>query len=766
TPYTRKAHNDDEKCTGIVDTARIWVEPTARVILTPDADTLCNEQFANIQVVIPTISTNGVRYKFRVETPQGVDVDPIPSDDLSSGVPIIGSISNTTLDAQQVLFIITPYTRDNNDNEKCPGKIDTAIVWINPTPVISVSLPDILYDTLFCNDSPVDFSVDTENGFIIGDKVYDITAVIGPNITGVTEGSGFDNDGTGFTDILNNAHNSIVQTVTYTITPRFVNVASDIFDCVDGIDTSITVYVAATLQDNLTSDSLGAYIGGHDIRCFGETDAAITLDRWGGFGSFLPSGYQYNWEARTGIVAGQRNQEALGANTYPVAVSDVVGCIVRDTITLTEPELFRIRVDNIVEDPCEGGNKGAIETTPLGGVSGYDYTWDGPFGMTRYEPDIYNLAGGDWLLEAYDTNGCFHPDHVFIPIASGMLTSTVLSEFGSLEHKYNLACNNDSTGWIWVEYVLNGNGDPNDYEFKWAHEGDTVEAGYQDTLSNLEAGDYVLVVLDTVGCTDTVRTTLDEPSALEILSESFSEYGGSQIYNISCFGTNNGSITIEDNDADRLGRYHEYSWTGPGGPTGSPNDQNQADLVAGTYTVLISDLGPTWYCTLEDSFTLVQPPQISLAETLSDYNGFQITCADSASGWIKVDVAGGYYHPSEPYVYEWTRLPDIPLAEDADSASDLTAGQYQVRITDSLNCSRDWTFTLNEPPQLEVNWTPVDINGVNVSCFNDSDGAIESTIVTGGIESLPYTYYWTRTENPGWNSIQQQPSGLVADHYI
>jgi len=309
-----------------------------------------------------------------------------------------------------------------------------------------------------------------------------------------------------------------------------------------------------------------------------------------------------------------------------------------------------------------------------------------------------------------------------------MLTSTVLSEFGSVGLTYNLACNDDSTGWIWVEYVLNGNGNPNDYTFKWAHEGDTVTTGYQDTLTSLEAGDYVLIVVDDVGCTDTVPKTLDEPLAIEILSESFSEYGGSQIYNISCFGTNNGSITIEDNDADRLGRYHEYSWTGPGGPTAIPDDQYQTDLVAGTYNVVISDVGPTWYCTLEDSFTLVQPPQISLAETLSDYNGFEITCADSASGWIKVDVAGGYYHPANPYTYEWIRQPDILLAENTDSVADLAAGQYQVRITDSLNCSKDTIFTLNEPPQLQVNWTPVDINGVNVSCFNDSDGAIESTI--------------------------------------
>ena len=123
-------------------------------------------------------------------------------------------------------------------------------------------------------------------------------------------------------------------------------------------------------------------------------------------------------------------------------------------------------------------------------------------------------------------------------------------------------------------------------------------------------------------------------------------------------------------------------------------------MVAGTYTVMIIDEGHDWYCTLEDSFTLIQPPQISLAETLSDYNGFEITCSDSASGWIKVDVAGGYYHPADPYVYEWTRQPDILLAEDTDSAADLTAGLYQVRITDSLNCSRDSIITLNEPTQL------------------------------------------------------------------
>ena len=766
TPYTRKAHNDEEKCTGIADTAHIWVEPTARVIITPDADTLCNEQYASIQVTIPTVSTNGVRYRFDVDAPSGVYVDPVPNNDLVSGTSIIDSISNTTLNAQQVLFIITPYTWDNNGNEKCPGTADTTVIWINPTPVISVSLPPGPYDTLFCNDSEVPFSVTTDNGFIIGDKVYDITAVIDPDISGATTGSGFENDGTGFTDILNNAHDSIVQKVTYTIIPRFVNVATDIFDCVDGIDTTITVYVAAAMQDHLTSDSLGAYIGGHDLRCFGDIDASITLDRWGGFGSFLGTGYQYDWEARPGIIPGQRNQAGLGANTYPVAISDAVGCITNDTIALTEPELFQIRIDNIIEDPCEGGNKGAIESTPLGGVAGYDYTWNGPFGMIRYDQDIYNLPGGDWDLDAYDTNGCYRPLHVLIPIASGMLVNHTVSLYGSLEQPYNLACNSDSSGWIWIEYVLDGNGDPEDYTYEWIHDGSSVFTGYQDTLNQLEAGDYTLVITDTVSCRDSTHITLIEPPAIEILSENLSEYGGSQIYNIRCHGANDGSIAIQDNEIERLGRNHEYSWTGPGGPTANPDEKDQDSLAAGTYTVVITDQGKNWNCTHTDSFTLIQPPRIGLVETISDYNGFEITCADSSSGWIKVDVTGGYFHPADPYVYEWMRLPDIPIGANADSVAGLSAGAYQVRITDSLNCSWDTSFTMNEPTHLEVNWTPLDRNGVNVSCYNYSDGEIASTTVTGGIESLPYSYYWTRYDNPGWNSIEQRPTGLVADRYV
>jgi hypothetical protein len=175
-------------------------------------------------------------------------------------------------------------------------------------------------------------------------------------------------------------------------------------------------------------------------------------------------------------------------------------------------EYLTVSVDNIIEDPCEGGNRGVIEITVTGGTPPYTFEWDGPFGMQRFEEDIYNLPGGDWELTVQDTLGATATQSIFVPIASGMLTSAALSEYGTLEYKYNISEYGKSDGWIWVEYILNGNGDPDDYLFVWKHNGWETSTSYQDTLSGLSAGAYTLVVIDTVGCTDTVNTSLTEPA--------------------------------------------------------------------------------------------------------------------------------------------------------------------------------------------------------------------------------------------------------------
>ena len=76
TPYTRQAGSETEKCTGINDTAYVWVEPTARITVTPKQDTICNGAQVNITLTSPTVPTRAVKFRYVTEAPAGVTVTP------------------------------------------------------------------------------------------------------------------------------------------------------------------------------------------------------------------------------------------------------------------------------------------------------------------------------------------------------------------------------------------------------------------------------------------------------------------------------------------------------------------------------------------------------------------------------------------------------------------------------------------------------------------------------------------------------------------
>jgi gliding motility-associated-like protein len=751
------------------DTVEVWVEPTPRVIITPEVDTLCNETYAAITVQIPTVSTNAVKFRFEVEEPEGVYVEPIPDYDLNSGSMIIDSISNTTLSVQKVLFIIYPYTWDANDIERCPGMVDTAVIWINPTPVISVALPSP-GDTLYCNGTDVEFSVGTDNGNIIGEKVYEISAVYNVvDVSGVTELPTVPNDNTGFINTLVNSHDSIVQMVTYTITPRFINVASDISECTRGIDTTIRVYIAATLNDTLLSAKVWA--GGYDLRCnesqpnyFGQDSAGINLFRWGGFGSFLGTGYDYYWTPATGIDPSAKDQTDLSSGTYSVRISDDVGCFIEDTIELRQPQLYVAKDTFVSRNLCVGGADAIIHVSVEGGNAGYEFTWtmeEDP-GFLSKEQSPSNLIKGFYHLDTYDTNRCFNEiDEVEVKDPFRISIGHDFSKYGS----YEIACNGDSNGSIVLKYYVGGNGTNwKEFDYEWRLDpADSLPYVTGWEIYDLPANSYYLKIYDSIGCENDYSETpyvLSEPPDILFDSVYIRTYGG--IYNIQCYDSLNGDIWLDDNAgaAGRVLRQHFYTWTTNDGLIAEPTSQDQEGLSAGTYYVKVLD---QYNCELRDTFTLIQPPPLILSDTnMSNYNGFEITCADSATGWIAVQADSGFYHPADPYTFGWNHLETGNPVAGNDSIYGLVAGHYRLTVTDSLGCYRIDTFSLDQPEQLSVQWQAVDYHGVDISCFGLSDGAIDTSDVAGGIES--YTYYWTRESN-GWTSTTAQPANLTADVY-
>lgn len=99
------------------------------------------------------------------------------------------------------------------------------------------------------------------------------------------------------------------------------------------------------------------------------------------------------------------------------------------------------------------------------------------------------------------------------------------------------------------------------------------------------------------------------------------------------------------------------------------------------------------------------------------------------------------------YEYMWT-----PGEFITPSISHLSAGNYTVLATNINGCSGAYSFTISEPPPLNVAITTVD-----ATCSGQAGSA--TAVVTGGTPA--YTYTWNTSPPTGGSSV----SGLLAGTY-
>jgi hypothetical protein len=155
--------------------------------------------------------------------------------------------------------------------------------------------------------------------------------------------------------------------------------------------------------------------------------------------------------------------------------------------------------------------------------------------------------------------------------------------------------------------------------------------------------------------------------------------------------------------------------------------EDRTGLTAGTYSVDVTDAAGDM--TTAEA-TVNEPPAIIVsAYETADYNGFGIRCF-GLTGNLTCDVSGG----TPPYSYLWT-----PSGITTQTAQSLTAGTYQVEITDANGCTATASTDLTQPPDLTSTFTLSVYNGFNISCFGESDGWAEA-FPSGGVPG--YTYLW------------------------
>ncbi len=524
-----------------------------------------------------------------------------------------------------------------------------------------------------------------------------------------------------------NGYTASTQNINSLSAGSYTVVVTDMNNCTT--TTSITLTEPPVLSASTNSI---AFVGGNNISCYGASDGSISLNANGGVTPYI-----YAWSGPSGFSSAQQNPVNLIAGIYNVVVTDANSCTTSASISLTEPTLLIATINSPTvaggyNITCNGLNNGSINLTTIGGTIGYSYIWSGPASYSSTSEDISSLQSGTYTVVVTDANSCTATANTTLT-EPAVFAGTVSSP--TFIGGNNISCNGNSDGSI--DLIHTGGTTP--YSYNWSN-----GVSLQD-LTNVPAGNYSVIVTDANNCSFNQSISLTEPAILVASAASPTVIGG---YNINCNGNANGSIDLGVGGG--IASYI-YTWTGPAGYSSSVEDI--ANLVAGTYSVLVTDANS---CSASTTIILTEPPVLSVALLSGTVNGgYNITCNGNADGTISSLVSGG----TPLYTYFWNG--PSGFTSDLSALTGILAGSYTLTVTDTNTCSANSIILLTEPATLNATATnSVFAGGYAISCNGLSDGTI-SLIVTGGTNT--FSYEWSGPN--GYTSISQNISGLAAGSY-
>jgi gliding motility-associated-like protein len=444
---------------------------------------------------------------------------------------------------------------------------------------------------------------------------------------------------------------------------------------------------------------------GSNISCFGFSDGRIFLDVTGGAG-----GYTFEWSNG----ATTQNLINVPVGSYSVIIRDANGCSVFNAITLIEPtplteDISAFEFAGGWNVSCIGASDGSINLIPSGGSPTYFYNWN--TGATSQ--NISNIPAGDYEVTITDINGCEIISSITLnePPALGETISASTYVGG-----WNISCFGASDGEINLEIT---GGTPS-YTYLWSN-GATTQ-----NLVNVAAGTYSVTATDANGCQITSEITLSEPPAMTETISAQTFIGG---WNVTCNGATDGTIDVTIGGGTPG---YTYLWSN------GALSEDISNVGAGFYEVTATDANG---CEITTSIILLEPETLNVAPSItSNYNGFDVSCNGSSDGSLLATGSGG----TLTYTYSWTNANGQVVSTTA-IANGLSAGTYNVLITDANGCRNNSPITITEPDPLTSSaFITSDFNGEDVSCFNATDGTASAN-ASGGAPN--YSFVWTNSSN-------------------
>jgi Secretion system C-terminal sorting domain/SprB repeat/HYR domain len=419
-------------------------------------------------------------------------------------------------------------------------------------------------------------------------------------------------------------------------------------------------------------------------------------------GNSSATGSTFAWAGPDNYTSNLQNPTANLIGAYTVLVTAPNGC--------TSSAAANISSNTTTPNAAAGNdlslNCNATQQTLNGSNSSqgnnYLYNWTTTNGNIVSGPNtltpVVNAAGNYSLQVTNTDNGCTSTDAAIIVANTPPAAAISASQ--------NVACFGGNNGSATVS-TTGGNGS---FSFVWSN-GNTTQ-----TTSNLVAGTYSVTATDGENCAANTTITVTQPSALAANASATAQQN---------IGQNNGSATA--NPTGGASNY-TYLWSN------NQTSQTISNLAPGSYSVVVTDANG---CTSSQTVT-VNSVGCALAATTSQLN---VACFGGNNGSATANVAGA----NLPVTYLWSN------GQTAQTANNLTAGDYSVQILDNAGCPATLAVTIAQPNNLSAN-----ASSTNESSTGGNNGSATAN-PTGGTGI--YTYLWSN------NATTQTISNLAPGNY-
>jgi gliding motility-associated-like protein len=426
----------------------------------------------------------------------------------------------------------------------------------------------------------------------------------------------------------------------------------------------------------------------------------------------------------------------LSPASYSVEVTNDEGCVFNETTSITEPS--PLEIDLTINDPvCNNGNDGSIIAEVLGGTGSHIYQLsDSTFNVISNSYLSENLSAGDYTLSVTDENDCeltesfelAEPNAIIIQLntidpscylgSNGSATFTSLNTVGNVTQ-------------VWSSVIALGN-----YE----------ALSFEDTLSELNAGNYLIELTDSLGCSQSEIFSISEPNQIEVdIIATPSE----------CSNTSGASVQVTSNGALPV----NYLWTINQGEVLTQSGNQATGLNPGTIILSGYDNNGCLIPLTEVEIPSSQNPliEVQIIQTATN-DCFGDSLASLETNLIYDDGT----EVSGIVTYQWFENGvAIPASESGtiSTLSNLGPGEYTVEVTDqTFGCINSTSITLESPAELLLD--VVDIQ--NIDCYGDNVGSATASITNG---TAPFTYQWNNTIDVNIPTDVSSPNVLAAGTY-